>query len=330
MLPLQVRKAEVPRLGSLQPGPAAGQVTVAIVPAFNEERFIASVVITARVYASHVIVVDDGSHDRTAPLAEAAGAVVVRLPVNSGKAEAMNAGFRRAREFGPAAIVCLDGDAQHEPADIPRLIAPILDKQADVVIGSRFLDVKSAIPKWRQVGQRTLTIVTNTLSGVRVTDSQSGYRAFSPAAIAMLNFRTSGLSLESEMQFLLKSAQLRVIEVPISVAYQDGNKRNPVVHGLQVLDSILSLVARRRPLLFIGLPGVVLCCVGLSLGSGVVLAMDRTGDLMVGTTMLTVLLIIIGLLLAISGVMLHSMGHLVDRLRDEIKSIASSNPSQPT
>lgn len=293
-------------------------IIVAIVPAYNEERFIASVVFTTRHYVDHVIVVDDGSSDQTANLAEAAGALVVRMAENGGKAEALNAGFHASKEFKPSAVVCLDGDAQHDPAEIPNLIEPILEQRAEVVIGSRFLEVKSQIPRWRQVGQHTLTSFTNTLSGVHVTDSQSGYRAFSPAAMETLKFRTGGLSLESEMQFLLSSSELRVVEVPISVKYLDGNKRNPIVHGLQVLDAMLSLVARRRPLLFICIPGIVLSCLGILLGIYVTIVMEQTGNLMTGTAMVTVLLIIVGLVLAMTGVMLHSIGHFVNRLREEV------------
>lgn len=307
-----------------QPAPNHDPIVVAIIPAYNEERFIASVALATRDYATHVIVVDDGSTDRTAYLAEAAGAVVVRMPQNGGKAEALNAGFRRSREFKPDVVVCLDGDAQHEPSEIPRLMRPILAKEADVVIGSRFLDVKSAIPRWRRLGQHSLTAVTNTLSGVRVTDSQSGFRAFSPTAMQSLRFRTGGLSLESEMQFLFKSSELRIVEVPISVKYLDGNKRNPVVHGLEVVEAMLRLVARRRPLLFMSLPGLASSFLGIYLGMRVSLVMQRTGELMVGTAMLTVLLIIVGLLLAMTGVMLHSIGHFVDRLREEIKDIVQA------
>ncbi|MEM6431078.1 MAG: glycosyltransferase family 2 protein, partial [Deinococcota bacterium] len=152
-------------------------VVVAVIPAFNEERFISSVVIQTRHYATHVVVVDDGSSDRTAELARLAGAYVVHQAQNQGKAAALNAGFKAALHYQPDAIVCLDGDAQHEPSEIPEVVQPILAKQADVVIGSRFLAKKSKIPAWRQVGQHTLTQVTNVASGVRTTDSQSGYRA---------------------------------------------------------------------------------------------------------------------------------------------------------
>ncbi|HEX7023061.1 MAG TPA: glycosyltransferase family 2 protein, partial [Trueperaceae bacterium] len=254
---------------------------VAVIPAYNEERFIASVVFQTRPYVDQVIVVDDGSNDRTAELAEAAGAFVVLCEQNSGKAAALNAGFAAALRYHPQAVVCLDADAQHEPSEIPSVALPVLEGQADVVIGSRFMSTKSKIPGWRQVGQHTLTAVTNTLSGTHLTDSQSGFRAFSATAAQALSFTSQGLSVESEMQFLFGPAGMRVAEVPISVRYQDGNKRNPVVHGLQVLDALLSLVARRRPLMFISLPGLLLACLGLLLGVYVTYRMDQMGELMV-------------------------------------------------
>ncbi len=147
--------------------PVENATIVAVIPSFNEERFIASVVIKARHYATYVIVVDDGSDDRTAELAGLAGARVVSLPQNMGKAEALNAGFRAARELNPDAVVCLDGDAQHEPAEIPDPVGPVLRGEADVVIGSRFLGKRSDIPVWRQVGQHTLTAFTNLMAASR-------------------------------------------------------------------------------------------------------------------------------------------------------------------
>ena len=191
---------------------------VAVIPAYNEERFIGSVVLNTLHYAHHVIVVDDGSTDRTALLAGLAGAYVVEMPHNGGKGLALNAGFREARRLDPAVIVMLDGDAQHDSAEIPLLTAPIIADRADVVIGSRFLETRSDIPRWRRVGQHTLTLVTNKASGASISDSQSGFRAFRPEALDMLHFRTAGLSVESEMQFLLEQSDLRTFEVPISVS----------------------------------------------------------------------------------------------------------------
>lgn len=307
--------------GQAEPPNPSQDGVVVVIPAFNEERFIASVVFQARPFADEVVVVDDGSTDRTAELAEAAGATVLRLDANAGKAAALNAGFAYAKTLDPSVVVCLDGDAQHEPAEIPTLVKPIVTGDADVVIGSRFLNTHSRIPGWRKVGQHTLTAMTNGMSGTSVTDSQSGFRAFSPAAVRSLRFTSSGLSVESEMQFLFEPAGLRVTEVPISVRYQDGAKRNPVVHGMQVIDAMVSLVARRRPLLFFTGPGVALALVGTMFGVQVASVMSRTGNLMVGTAMLTVLLLLVGLLLGVTGIILHSFGHLVGRLRDEVHDV---------
>ncbi len=188
-----------------------------------------------------------------------------------------------------------------------------------MVIGSRFLGKRSDIPVWRQVGQHTLTAFTNLMSGVKTTDSQSGFRAFSPRALSSLRFRSSNLSVESEMQFLVEDADLTVTEAPISVSYLDGPKRNPVVHGLQVIDALLSLVARRRPLLFFSLPGMLLGGLGIAIGARVFTVVNNTGELLIGSAILTTLLLIGGLLLSVSGVMLHSVQHLVKRVQEEIK-----------
>src|SRR5919202_3956184 len=149
----------------------------------------------------------------------------------------------------------LDGDGQHCAEDIPQVLAPVLDGVADVVVGSRFLEVKSDIPAYRQVGQHGLTLVTNLASGVRISDSQSGFRAFSPLALDALSFSQGGFSIESEMQFLVREHKLRLVEAPIKVIYAEKAKRNPVHHGMQVINGIMRLVGQIRPLLYFGLPG---------------------------------------------------------------------------
>lgn len=293
---------------------------VAVIPAFNEERFIASVVFTVQQYVDTVIVVDDGSTDRTAYLAGRAGACVIRQPMNLGKAQALNAGFREARKLqGLRVVVCLDGDAQHDARDVPTVIAPILQGQADVVIGSRFLNIKSEIPGWRQVGQHALTAMTNVASGVHTTDSQSGFRAFSPAAIEALNFTSTDLSVESEMQFLFKTTGLRMVEAPVNVQYLDGNKRNPIIHGLQILDALLSLVARRRPLLFFSFPGLLCTLVGLVLSLLVVRTTSSTGVMPIGMAILVAFLVSGGMTVSVTGVVLHSMHKFAERVDQDVR-----------
>src|SRR5215204_625769 len=153
-----------------------GAIVVAI-PAHNEDRFIGSLVLKLRAQNRHVLVVDDGSSDATAAIAEAAGADVIRHPTNLGKAAAVHTVFEHARRLGTDVLVVLDGDSQHDPADVDRVAAPVLNGEADMVVGSRFAGVRSRIPRWRIAGQRALTLATNMGSGLHLSDSESGYRA---------------------------------------------------------------------------------------------------------------------------------------------------------
>ncbi len=292
-------------VGAMQPFPAE-QVLIAI-PAHNEARFIGSLVLQAKRHVARILVVDDGSSDKTAEIALDAGADVVRHEVNKGKAAAVATAFRYARENGASALVLLDGDGQHSLEDLPRLLKAIEEDAADMVIGSRFLTIRSQIPRWRIAGQWALTSVTNVASGTRVTDSQSGYRAFSRRAIEAFSFGRSGFSVESEMQFQARQHGLRVLEVPISVHYGEPMKRNPFLHGLSVLEGIAWLVSQNRPLAFFGIPGLVVLLAGLVMGVIVVRIYEQTMILAVGYALITVLLVITGLLSIFTGLTLYSI-----------------------
>jgi glycosyltransferase involved in cell wall biosynthesis len=284
---------------------------VAAIPCFNEERFIGSVVLKARNQVERVMVIDDGSTDRTAMVAEQAGATVIRHDSNQGKAAAVNTAFEQARKMGCTALVLLDGDGQHEPGDIPTLLMPVLEGRADIVVGSRFLQVKSRIPRVRALGQHVLTFLTNVGADVSLTDSQSGFRAFSLRAIEALSFAQKGFSVESEMQFLAKEADLRMEEVPVGVAYHGGTKRSPLGHGIVVLGGIVRLVSGRIPLVFFGVPGLALLAVGVIEGWRVVEGYNSTGDFYVGPALLAVLLCTLGTLSLFTGVILHAIKSFV-------------------
>ncbi len=289
---------------------------VVIIPAHNEERYIGSVVIKARRIANTVIVVDDGSSDSTAEIAELAGALVVRHEVNRGKGVALNTGFKRARDFNPDVVITLDGDWQHRPEEMALVAAPILKDEADIVVGSRYLAKHSDVPRQRVIGHWGFTSFTNIVSGVALTDSQSGYRAFSRAALNALSFSSDSFSVESEMQFLAKDHKLRVLEVPITVRYVDKPKRNVLHHGMIVLNGILRLVAQHRPLLFFAVPGVVILLIGLVLGGWVVYTYNLHQALAVGTALIVVLLVLVGVFLLFTGIVLHSLRVLLTELKD--------------
>jgi glycosyltransferase involved in cell wall biosynthesis len=295
--------------------------TIVLIPAYNESRFIGSVVLQAQRYAASVIVIDDGSTDQTVQIAIDAGATVLRHNVNLGKAAAMRTGFLYVKKLfaknrSKKVLVILDGDGQHLCSDIPLLSEPIIADKADIVVGSRFLSVKSKIPRWRIFGQQVLTVATNLSSGYNLTDSQSGFRAFSLKALNTLDFESEGFSVESEMQFLAQENHLRVIEVPIHAIYEEASKRNPVRQGINVLNGILKFTGQYRPLLFFGVPGVLLLSFGIGWGVVVVELFNATSHLAIGYAMICLLASILGMILISTGFTLHSIrGLLLDLLQ---------------
>jgi glycosyltransferase involved in cell wall biosynthesis len=301
--------ASKPDLRSVTEG--AERIVVVAIPAYNEDRYIGSLVLKLRARNRQVLVIDDGSTDATAQVATAAGARVISHPHNRGKTAAVETAFEHALASRADALVLLDGDSQHDPAEVDALVDPILKGEADMVVGSRFAGVRSAIPRWRVAGQHALTLATNVGSGLHLTDTESGYRAFSRRALEEMRFRGRGFALEAETQFQAKARGWRVAEVPISVHYQIPLKRNPVWHGVGQIDAILRLIAEHRPLLFFSVPGMLVFLAGLVLGFQVVRIYDATQQLAIGYSLITVLLVIVGVLGAFVGVMLHAIREII-------------------
>ncbi len=218
---------------------------IAGIPAYNEEKFIGKVIEETKKYVSQVIVVNDGSTDKTATIAQKEGALVINHKNNKGKGIAVNKLFYKSRDIKADILVLLDADGQHQPKEIPSLIKPIINNKADIVIGSRFLNIKNFIPSDRKIGLYILTLLTNFGSRIKVTDSQSGFRAFSKKAINNLYFKEKGLAVESEMQFLAKEKKLRMLEIPITTLYEEKAKRNPLFHGFGVLIRVVLLILKK-------------------------------------------------------------------------------------
>jgi glycosyltransferase involved in cell wall biosynthesis len=278
-----------------------------VIPAYNESRFIGSVVLGLTRRPVEILVVDDGSDDDTAEIARAAGAEVLRLETNQGKGAALNAGLDRVRQGMPDAIVIIDADGQHLPDELEQVVRPILEHRADIAIGSRYLDGTSNTPSHRKFGHKVMNFFTSLFSGVKVSDSQSGYRAFSPRAYGLLTFSSRDFSVESEMQFLASEHGLVIIDVPVTIQYLDKEKRSPWGQGASVLYGILRLTGQYRPLLFFSMPGLVSLLAGLIWGLIVIDRFRIYGQLAIGYAMICVLLCLIGLTLFSTGITLHSM-----------------------
>ena len=204
------------------------------------------------------------------------------------------------------------------PSVLTQLL-PVLAGEADLVVGSRYLENSSDVPAHRVWGHRAFNVITAAASGVLTTDSQSGYRALSSRALGITRFSSRGFSVESEMQFLAHEHNLRVKEVPITIRYVDKPKRPVMSQGVSVLSGILRLMGQMRPLLFFGVPGFALLLFGLLAGVRVVDIFTSTRQLATGTAMISILLSLIGLMMLSTGFTLHSIrGLLSEMLRNSL------------
>lgn len=218
---------------------------IAVIPAWNEERTIGEVVRSVLPYAA-ALVVDDGSGDRTAALARAAGARVVSHAVNRGLGAALGTGLEAALRLGAEAVLTFDADLQHSPEDIPAMLAPIVSGEADAVIGTRFSG-KGHMPLIRRVAIGIGNLVTRLLFGISVTDSQSGFRAFSRAGARALTITTDGMEVSSEIVAEIRERGLRFKEVPIHAVYTEYSlsKGQGFLMGLRTLGRLVVHWVRR-------------------------------------------------------------------------------------
>lgn len=286
------------------------------IPAYNEETGIGSVVLSAQEYTDSVIVVDDGSSDRTTEIARRAGALVIRHEENSGKGQAIQTLFDYVRGHDFDALVVFDGDGQHAPADVPTVVEPVINGDSDLVIGSRYLGSEDETPSYRRLGQRILDMLTGQTARMKLSDTQSGFRAFSPEAVESLDLRTAGMGVESEMISSATEHGLTIDERPIDVRYEgiDGQTFNPLQHGLNVALFILQLMRDRHPLLFFGLPGLVLTVVGTAYGLNTALIYQNTGVFHPWPVLISGILTIIGILGVFCGLVLNQISIMIKRL----------------
>lgn len=290
---------------------------ITVIPAYNEEVAIGTIVLLARRHSDQVIVVSDGSTDRTAEVAGAAGAAVVSHPENRGKGAALKTGFRAALKAGADIIVCLDGDGQHDPMEIPAVAEPVELGKADIAVGSRFISKggRKSVPKYRRVGLSVLNAATRKAGGAAVMDSQSGFRAFSARALRKIRFSNTGMAVESEMLVRAGEEGLSVVEVPITVRYEglNGSTLPPVQHGVSVLAPLLSIVREKHPLLFFSVPGLCLVVAGFSVGVYILNTYLTYRFLPFGPSLLAMGLIFVGILAIFAGLILNTMNHLLAR-----------------
>ncbi len=233
-------------------------VIVVGIPAFNEEKTIARVVLGSLKFTNNVIVVDDGSNDLTGEIARKLGAKVIHHQNNLGKGEALRALFRTARKMNADILVTLDADGQHLPSEIPVVLAPVIEQGIDISIGSRILGSSYNMPKYRKFGSSIINSLVKSISDLPIKDTESGFRAYSKRVLSNLLPSEMGMGTDSTFLAQANESGFSIIEVPIKIVYDKDvktSKHNPLYHALDVLASIFKHLSIRHPLLFFGIPG---------------------------------------------------------------------------
>jgi glycosyltransferase involved in cell wall biosynthesis len=278
---------------------------IAGMPAFNEDKYIGSLVLKVRQYVDEVFVVDDGSSDETPKIARLAGADVIEHGGNKGYGAAIQTIMAEAKKRNPDILVILDTDAQHDPREIPNIIKPILENTAECVIGTRKKQQKK-IPFYRRIGQKVILSSVKILADETLTDSECGFRAFSRLAYNTLELREKGMSISAETVAEAARHNLKIAQVPVEVSYlEDSSTLNPVKHGFNVMRSIVTMISEQRPFYFFGLGGIAMMTIGLAFGIRALNMFAANQVLPVGNTMISVLFLVIGSFSVFTGLILR-------------------------
>lgn len=213
---------------------------IALIPAYNEGESIKNIISLTRKYVDHIIVCNDGSSDKTADIVSKMNVDLVNHMKNIGKGQALRTLFKEATKYNPDIIVTLDGDGQHDPLEIPRLLKEIVYNKSDVVIGSRFLQGSvTDITRVRSFGLKTINLLERLLFNFKISDTQSGFRAFSNSAFQIFsNSREIGYGTEMEQNILAHKYGLQISEVPVTITYKNlpnSSKKHFIKHGFELL-----------------------------------------------------------------------------------------------
>ena len=284
---------------------------LACIPAYNEEKYIQDVIKKSLPHVDKVVVCDDGSTDNTAKIAKDAGAIVISQK-NQGYGAAISTLFDYARKENAQMMITLDGDGQHNPNQIPLLINAIITHNVDVAIGSRFLDDSTKSSGYRKTGIKIITSASNYGTNFKVTDSQSGFRAYSKDAIDAIHPTEQGMAVSTEILLKISNKGLSIAELPITISYDgDTSEQHSVSHGVSVLMNTLKYVSIRHPIKFYGIPGFVLIIAGIVLGGIFLDAYLNDQVIFYGSLLGAVVLFLLGAILSVTAIILFSMANLM-------------------
>ena len=279
------------------------------IPAFNEEKNIASLIIQLKKITDEVVVCDDGSTDLTSKIAEELGATVINHEKNLGYGAAIRSIFLKSKDLDGDILVTFDADGQHRIEDISKVINPIINEESDLVIGSRFLDEsEKEVPKYRKVGINVITKITNATIKKQLTDSQSGFRAYSKKVLNELNPSESGMGISTEILIKASAKNFRISEVPIKIIYTgDTSTHNPISHGSSVLLSTIKFTSIEHPLKFYGVPSIIFLAIGLFFIYLSAQYYTEVGRLSTNLTLIGAGTTLIAVVLLITAILLYSL-----------------------
>ena len=283
------------------------------IPAFNEEKNIAGIITKLADITDTIIVCNDGSSDLTSDIAEKMGAFVINHEKNLGYGAAIRSIFLKAKELDGDILVTFDADGQHRIEDIEKVTKPIIDQEADLVIGSRFLDEsEKEVPRYRKVGIKVITKITNASIKKQLTDSQSGFRAYSKKVLVELNPSELGMGISTEILIKASSKNFRITEVPIKILYAgDTSTHNPVSHGSSVILSTIKYTSIEHPLKFYGIPSMILFIIGISFTYLSAEYYAEIGRLNTNLTIIAAGTVLIAVVLLITSILLYSLVSVV-------------------
>ena len=283
------------------------------IPAFNEEKNIAAIITKLADITDTIIVCNDGSSDLTSKKKKKMGVFVINHEKNLGYGAAIRSIFLKAKELDGDILVTFDADGQHRIEDIEKVTKPIIDQEVDLVIGSRFLDEsEKEVPRYRKVGIKVITKITNASIKKQLTDSQSGFRAYSKKVLAELNPSELGMGISTEILIKASSKNFRITEVPIKILYAgDTSTHNPVSHGSSVILSTIKYTSIEHPLKFYGIPSMILFIIGISFTYLSAEYYAEIGRLNTNLTIIAAGTVLIAVVLLITSILLYSLVSVV-------------------
>ena len=282
-------------------------------PAYNEEKNIASIIIKLKKVADKIIVCNDGSSDLTGEIAEKMGAIVVNHTKNLGYGAAIRSIFTKFMELEDDILVTFDADGQHRVEDIRIVTSPIMKNEADIVIGSRFLEGNNTdVPTYRKIGIKTITNLTNLGTENKLTDSQSGFRAYHKRVFPDILPSEHGMGVSTEILIKATKKEYKIKEVPIRVLYGgDTSTHHPVSHGVSVILSTMKFISIEHPLKFYGIPGLVLLGIGLIFIVWTIQVFAESRTVLTNVALIGLASTILATMLLMTSIMLYSLVNVV-------------------